>query len=160
MSERQKAILDAAVRVIAHTGVRGLRVEKLAAEADISTALIYYHFGNRAGLLRRALEHINDRAAAYTQHPATEATDPRDELEQLLLLEIQDTEAVRTNSTAWGELRASAVFTDDLREPLAEGGPVGGGGGGGARAAGGTGPGGTRAPPTPESGTHHTRRET
>ncbi|MFD9889781.1 TetR/AcrR family transcriptional regulator [Amycolatopsis sp. NPDC059027] len=120
MSERQKAILDAAVRVIAHSGVRGLRIEKLAAEADISTALIYYHFGNRAGLLRRALEHISDRAADYTQHTGTEATDPRGELEQLLLLEIQDTETVRINSTAWGELRASAVFTDDLREPLAE----------------------------------------
>ncbi|QUQ64712.1 TetR/AcrR family transcriptional regulator [Kutzneria sp. CA-103260] len=117
MSERQKSILDAAVRVIARTGVRGLRVEQLAAEAGISTALIYYHFGDRAGLLRRTLEHINDRAADYTR---AAAADPRAELELLLLQEMQDTEAVRTNSTAWGELRATAVFSDELREPLAE----------------------------------------
>jgi len=118
MSERQKSILDAAVRVIARTGVRGLRVEQLAAEAGISTALIYYHFGDRAGLLRRTLEHINDRAADYTDPSA--AADTRAQLDLLLLHEMQDTEAVRTNSTAWGELRASAVFNDELREPLAE----------------------------------------
>ncbi|MFI9379574.1 TetR/AcrR family transcriptional regulator [Kutzneria sp. NPDC052558] len=113
MSERQKSILDAAVRVIARTGVRGLRVEQLAAEAGISTALIYYHFGDRAGLLRRTLEHINDRAADYTQSTGVE-------LDLLLLQELQDTEAVRVNSTAWGELRATAVFNEELREPLAD----------------------------------------
>ncbi|MEV4898166.1 helix-turn-helix domain-containing protein, partial [Nonomuraea sp. NPDC055795] len=43
-SDRQRQILEAAVRVIAHSGVRGLRVEKLSAEAGVSTALIYYHF--------------------------------------------------------------------------------------------------------------------
>lgn len=120
MSERQSLILQAAVRVIARDGVRGLRVEKLAAEAGISTALIYYHFGDRAGLLRRTLEFINDCAATYTQGAATAAADPRAELELLLLLELQDTTAVRENSTAWGELRASAIFNDDLRQPLGE----------------------------------------
>lgn len=45
MSDRQTLILEAPIRVTAQSGVRGLRVEKLAAEAGISTALIYYHFG-------------------------------------------------------------------------------------------------------------------
>ncbi|REH33047.1 AcrR family transcriptional regulator [Kutzneria buriramensis] len=117
MPDRRNSILDAAVRVIARAGVRGLRVEELAAEAGVSMALIYYHFGDRAGLLRRTLEHINDRAASYTRKPA--GPDPRREVERLLLLELQDTDEVRVNSTAWGELRATAVFDDDLREPLA-----------------------------------------
>ncbi|MFN8032154.1 MAG: TetR/AcrR family transcriptional regulator [Mycobacterium sp.] len=112
-------ILEAAIRVIAQSGVRGLRVEKLAAEADVSTALIYYHFGNRAGLIRRALEFINDRAARYTEQ-ALASKDPRAQIEQMLLLEIQGTPRVRENSIAWGELRASAVFNDELREPLRE----------------------------------------
>lgn len=38
---------------------------------------------------------------------------------ELLLLELQDTPEVRENSTAWGELRASAVFDPVLREDLA-----------------------------------------
>ena len=86
MSNRQTQILEAAVRVIAQHGVRGLRVETLAAEAGVSTALIYYHFQNRAGVLRRALDHINDRAALYTESAFTE-TDPRAQLEQMLQLE-------------------------------------------------------------------------
>lgn len=120
MFERQQKILEAAVRVIARSGVRGLRVEKIAAEAGISTSLIYYHFTNRAGLLRRTLEFVSDRAAAYTEEAAAEAADPRGELELLLFGELQETQAVRENSTAWGELRASAVFAPELREPLAE----------------------------------------
>ncbi|MFD6511794.1 TetR/AcrR family transcriptional regulator [Rhodococcus sp. NPDC060176] len=117
MSNRQTQILEAAVRVIAQHGVRGLRVETLAAEAGVSTALIYYHFQNRAGVLRRALDHINDRAALYTESAFTE-TDPRAQLEQMLLLEFQNSPKIRENSIAWGELRASAVFADELREPL------------------------------------------
>lgn len=117
MSDRQAMILESAVRVIAQSGVRGLRVEKLAAEAGISTALIYYHFGSRAGLIRRTLEYVNDRAARYTEQ-ALASRDPRAQLEQMLLLEIQGTPTVRENSIAWGELRASAVFNDELREQL------------------------------------------
>lgn len=120
MFERQQRILEAAVRVIARSGVRGLRVEKIAAEAGISTSLIYYHFTNRAGLLRKTLEFVSDRAAAYTEEAAAGAGEPRAELELLLFGEFQDTQVVRENSTAWGELRASAVFTPELREPLAE----------------------------------------
>ncbi|MFE4516569.1 TetR/AcrR family transcriptional regulator [Kitasatospora sp. NPDC056783] len=113
--------MEAAARVIARRGVRGLRVEELAAEAGVSTALIYYHFKDRTGILRQTLEFINDRAGRYTTERAADAPPPtpREELEQSLLLELQDTAEVRENSTAWGELRASAVFEEALREDLA-----------------------------------------
>ncbi|WP_302168754.1 TetR/AcrR family transcriptional regulator [Streptomyces sp. TBY4] len=114
--------MEGAARVIARRGVRGLRVEELAAEAGVSTALIYYHFKDRAGILRATLEFINDRAGRYTteRDPGHPPLDALGELEQTLLLEFQDDPAVRENSTAWGELRASAVFDPDLREDLAE----------------------------------------
>ncbi|MFD3474804.1 TetR/AcrR family transcriptional regulator [Streptomyces sp. NPDC058695] len=113
--------MEAAARVIARRGVRGLRVEELAAEAGVSTALIYYHFKDRAGILRRTLEFINDRAERYTTERDADAEPltPRQELERTLLLELQDDPVVRENSTAWGELRASAIFDPDLREDLA-----------------------------------------
>ncbi|MGK4580296.1 TetR/AcrR family transcriptional regulator [Kitasatospora sp. HPMI-4] len=121
MAGRRTAILEAAARVIARRGVRGLRVEELASEAGVSTALIYYHFKDRTGILRQTLEFISDRAEHYTREQVTagEPLGPREELEQVLLLEFQDTPEVRENSTAWGELRASAVFEPDLREDLA-----------------------------------------
>lgn len=120
MADRQALILEAAVRVIARNGVRGLRVEELAAEAGVSTALIYYHFKDRAGLIRRTMAFISDRATGYTDEALAGTDDARGALLQLLLGELQDTPRVRENSTAWGELRASAVFDADLRAALAE----------------------------------------
>lgn len=125
MTDRRTAILEAAARLIARRGVRGLRVEELAAEAGVSTALAYYHFKDRAGILRHTLEFINDRAERYTGSldlAAAHPSDPRKTLEQSLLLEFQDVPAVRENSTAWGELRASAIFEPELREDLARAG--------------------------------------
>ncbi|MDV5149183.1 TetR/AcrR family transcriptional regulator [Streptomyces sp. SBC-4] len=121
MASRSTQILEAAARVIARRGVRGLRVEELAEEAGVSTGLIYYHFKDRTGILRHTLEFINNRAERYTaaQDEAAEPLSPREELDQVLLLELQDTPEVRENSTAWGELRASAVFDPVLREDLA-----------------------------------------
>ncbi|WP_329285947.1 TetR/AcrR family transcriptional regulator [Streptomyces sp. NBC_00691] len=121
MSSRSTQILEAAARVIARRGVRGLRVEELAAEAGVSTGLIYYHFKDRTGILRHTLEFINDRAERYTtqRDPDEEPLGPRGELDEVLLLELQDTPEVRENSSAWGELRASAVFDPVLREDLA-----------------------------------------
>ncbi|MFD9406977.1 TetR/AcrR family transcriptional regulator [Streptomyces sp. NPDC059989] len=120
MADRQALILEAAVRVIARNGVRGLRVEELAAEAGVSTALIYYHFKDRAGLIQRTLAFISDRATGYTDEALKGTDDARGALLQLLLSELQDTPRVRENSTAWGELRASAIFDADLRATLAE----------------------------------------
>ncbi|MCX4694776.1 TetR/AcrR family transcriptional regulator [Streptomyces sp. NBC_01408] len=118
---RRTHILEAAARVIARSGVRGLRVEEVAAEAGVSTSLLYYHFKDRTGLLRQTLEFINDRAERYTttRDVDAEPLSPREELAQTLLLELQDTAEVRENSSAWGELRASAVFDEVLREDLA-----------------------------------------
>ncbi|MFK0252293.1 TetR/AcrR family transcriptional regulator [Streptomyces sp. NPDC090445] len=120
MADRQALILEAAVRVIARSGIRGLRVEELAAEAGVSTALIYYHFKDRAGLVQRTLAFINDRAIGYTEEALQGAEDARDALLRLLLSELQDSDRVRENSIAWGELRASAVFDDSLRANLVE----------------------------------------
>lgn len=107
MSDRRRAILEGAARVIARRGVRGLRVSDLAAEAGVSTALIYYHFKDRTGILRHALAFISDRADRYTGAAgevgaAPSAADPRRPLERILLLEFQDLPEVRENSTAWG----------------------------------------------------------
>jgi AcrR family transcriptional regulator len=117
MTDRRTTILEAATRMIAQAGVRGLRVEQVAEQAGVSTALIYYHFGDRAGLLRQTLAFIYERADRYTA-PGPGATDAHTALERVLLLELQDDEAVRENSTAWGELRSTAIFETDLREQL------------------------------------------
>lgn len=120
MSSRQTRILEAAARLIARRGVRGLRVEELAVDAGVSTGLIYYHFGDRAGLLKKTWEFINERAERYTTSGRDPEGDPRGYLEDMLLFELQDVPEVKENSTAWGEFRASAVFTPELGRQVHE----------------------------------------
>ncbi|MFE3026752.1 TetR/AcrR family transcriptional regulator [Nocardia tengchongensis] len=117
MTDRQAQILEATVRVLAEDGVRGLRIGRVAAEAGVSTALIYYYFDDRAGVLRRALEHLDRRAAAHIE-AAPRGGSPRVALEEMLLVELQGAVEVRRECIAWGEFRASAVFEAELRDPL------------------------------------------
>ncbi|MFJ9576903.1 TetR/AcrR family transcriptional regulator [Streptomyces sp. NPDC101191] len=123
VTDRRAAILEAAARLIARRGVRGLRMDELATEAGVSTALVYYHFKDRAGILRHTLGFLTDRARRYsTARDGHEPTEPLDSLEESLLLEFQDRADLRENGIAWGELRAGAIFEPELRGPVAEAG--------------------------------------
>jgi AcrR family transcriptional regulator len=108
-ADRKQAILDAAIAVIARRGVRGLRVEQVAAEAGVAVSLIYYYFDNRTGLVRATLDHANERAAASAHEGSAEA---------MLLAELDDGAHVRDTSVVWGEVLASAVFEPSLRDQL------------------------------------------
>jgi AcrR family transcriptional regulator len=110
------ALLDAACRSIAQKGLRGLRVEEVARDAGVALSLIYYYFGDRATLLRSALEHVGQRAASYTE--VDDETSGRDALIASLVAEIQDVVTIRENSGAWGEFRDAAVFDELLRPTL------------------------------------------
>jgi AcrR family transcriptional regulator len=114
MSDRRTALLAAAVEEIALKGTRGMRVEEVAKRAQVSPALIYHHFGDRATLLQSALVYVGERATYTEQGEGT----AREKLLANLLDEIQDDPAVRTNSTAWGELRDSAIFNEALRPAI------------------------------------------
>jgi AcrR family transcriptional regulator len=118
MSDRRSAILDAAIRVIARRGVRGLRVEQVAAEAKVAVSLLYYYFDNRNGLVRATLEHANERAASTVR--TAERGTGRDKAESSLLAELDDGDHVRDTSVVWGEVLASAVFEPELRAQLRE----------------------------------------
>ena len=47
-------LMDAAVRLTARTGARGLTARAIGAEAEVNQALIFYHFESVEGLLRAA----------------------------------------------------------------------------------------------------------
>jgi AcrR family transcriptional regulator len=118
MSDRKIEILDAACRVIARRGVRGLRVEEIAREAGVSVALIYYYFEGRAELLRRALAHVNERAGDYTRPRLPADASAPDALVDMLLREMQDDPTVVESVIVWHELLASAIFEPALREAV------------------------------------------
>ncbi|GGL29937.1 helix-turn-helix transcriptional regulator [Phycicoccus endophyticus] len=62
-------LMDAAVRLTASAGARGLTARAIGAEAGVNQALIFYHFDGVEGLLRAAYERatramVEDYAAA------------------------------------------------------------------------------------------------
>jgi AcrR family transcriptional regulator len=52
----RERILEAATELFAQQGYAGTGVDQLAARSGIAKTAIYYHFGNKAGLLAAALE--------------------------------------------------------------------------------------------------------
>lgn len=117
MSEKIARILTAATTCIARSGVRGMRVNDVAAEAGVSPGLLYYHFTDRAGLLAATLEYIN-KQVSKDDAASLDAEDRSRHFRHLLLDEIKDDADVRRNSVAWNELRACSIFEQELAEPL------------------------------------------
>jgi AcrR family transcriptional regulator len=81
----------------------------VAEEAGISRALVSYYFPTKAELLAAALGYAESRAISEIQARTPSGTVP-ERLEQMLLLEIDDSPAVRDNWIIWGELTQAAVF--------------------------------------------------
>jgi AcrR family transcriptional regulator len=116
--ERREAILTAAARVIARSGVRGLRVEEVASEAGVSPPLLYYHFASRQGLIRAALERASDKAPSAALRADAGPASGYEAVEEALLAELDEERAVRDNAIVWGEVSATAVFEPELREDV------------------------------------------
>jgi AcrR family transcriptional regulator len=55
--EGRQALIDAAIRVVARSGLRGLTYRAVAREAGVTQGLVAHHFGSREQLIRDALEH-------------------------------------------------------------------------------------------------------
>lgn len=116
---RREAILAAAARLISRHGVRGLRVEEVAAEAGVSAPLLYYHFTSRQGLIRAALGRAGDRAPSSALRDKSGAGDGYGAVRDALLAELSEDQPVRDNAVVWGEVSASAVFEPELRAEVA-----------------------------------------
>lgn len=61
-NEGRDALVDAAARVIARDGFRGLTYRSVAREANVTHGLVSYHFGSRDVLVREALGRVAETA--------------------------------------------------------------------------------------------------
>ena len=119
-STREK-LLKAASASIAESGVRGLRIEDVAARADVAVSLLYYYFKSRAGLLQATMEFSNERAPTFSLDEIFESEESAYQLlEGAMLREFGSSPEVRENCVVWNELTASAVFDEELRKQIDE----------------------------------------
>lgn len=78
VGERRRALVDAAIRVIARDGVAGATTRAIVAEADMSLASLHYAFGSREELLRVVVGVVTEqegRAALASMLPTALAAD-------------------------------------------------------------------------------------
>ncbi|MFJ9896003.1 TetR/AcrR family transcriptional regulator [Streptomyces sp. NPDC091280] len=70
--EGREALLDAAVRVVARGGLRGLTYRAVAEEAGVTHGLVVHHFGTRDALIEEALTHaIRSSLSSSDLEPGT-----------------------------------------------------------------------------------------
>ncbi|MER6831660.1 TetR/AcrR family transcriptional regulator [Streptosporangium sp. NPDC000563] len=65
-AERREQILDAATRAFARTGYTATGLDDLAAEAELTRAMLYRHFDSKAGLYRAVLDRARARLSEAT----------------------------------------------------------------------------------------------
>ena len=70
----RQALLDAAVRVVAAAGLRGLTYRAVATQAGVTQGLVAHHFGSRGELIRATLEQA---AAESIERSSLEPTSGR-----------------------------------------------------------------------------------
>lgn len=79
VAERRRALIDAAVRVVARDGVAGATTRAVVAEAGMSLASLHYAFASREELLAAVISDVTaqeHRAAEDGLLPPGEPTDP------------------------------------------------------------------------------------
>ena len=115
---KRDQLLEATWAVIAQRGVHGLRVEDAAEAVGVANATVYYHFGDRAGLLAATMDY-NDSSAlsSPTRHASGTGLD---RVTASLIGDLGDSKRVRDNDIVWNDLNAAAVFDDDLRARISQ----------------------------------------
>lgn len=115
--DRKQAILAAVCRLVARGGVELVRTNGVAKEAGVSSALIFYYFGTRQELLRRAFEYADARSETGPCGGDTEES-ALDKVRRTLLGQIDDAEVVRQKWVLRSEMSAAALFDPGLREAV------------------------------------------
>ena len=80
----RERILEAATELFSSLGYAGAGVDRLAERSGIAKTAIYYHFGNKEGLLAAVLERASTQWIEGIENAARQAGDPMQRLDNAL----------------------------------------------------------------------------
>jgi AcrR family transcriptional regulator len=115
MGQAKPLLLDAAREVFATRGFRGARTKEIADKAGVSEALLYRHFGSKAGLFEEAiLEPVNSFVGEFVERWRTEwdQTRPFHETVGAFMEGMYD--LMREHRSAVLALLAAEAFEDEM----------------------------------------------
>jgi len=113
------AWIDAATEVLVDQGIDHVRVDLLAAQLGVTRGSFYWHFRDRAELLRRVLQAWRERSTEQlTARLESASADPREQLRDVLSLPLRGRAALRAARIelalrAWARRDAMARQTID-----------------------------------------------
>jgi AcrR family transcriptional regulator len=99
--ERREQLLDATLELIDRDGWSALRINRVAAEADIAKSVIYAIFGSMEGLQRAVMRREQDRAFALSEHALAAARAETDPVQAITAGLEAFLEGVAAEPTTW-----------------------------------------------------------
>jgi TetR/AcrR family transcriptional regulator len=118
-TERSIRILEAACRVIVREGAHGLRMSRVAEEADVSKALVHYYFATRQDLLRNAFVFSEQRWQAAVDGELASVATGAARVERILLVSVHPALAYSEQRALGNEVWSSLRSDEDLRPVVA-----------------------------------------
>jgi DNA-binding transcriptional regulator YbjK len=121
VTDRRTEILDAALRVLAEQGMRGLTHRAVDAAAAIAPGSTSYYFRSRAALVTGCVERLLELDVEREVHDLARSAPP-DLLDVLVAVAVSMATTQRHRTLARYELSLAAVRDPDLRTALLAGG--------------------------------------
>lgn len=88
-SDSAGRILDAAVELFSKSGFARTTIRQIAERAQANSALIYYYFGNKGGLLEALVARMHDGVHANLERSLALRGTPREKLERFIRLQVE-----------------------------------------------------------------------
>ena len=117
---RRSAILDAVVRVIIDIGYTDMTVADVAKQADVSSALVHYHFDSKAALICAALRVASDDDKQLRDSVATSGGTAIGRLDRVMCGSLPDDPAPDASWLLWIETWGETRRRPELREVMAD----------------------------------------
>jgi AcrR family transcriptional regulator len=120
-ASRRDRVLSAAIDEFADYGLAGARVDRIAERAEVNKQLIYYYFGDKAGLFDTAIQHM---ATSFKRVRAALPDDPAKKLvayfdgatqDQSIIRMLQWEALTHESGTPWIE---DVARTADLQQAV------------------------------------------
>ena len=113
--EPEKALLDAAERLLVEFGHAGVTTRALAAEAGVNHGLVHYYFGSVENLLARVLERFTEGMIERQRAMYASETTFLEKWRTAMLYLVED----REYQKVWWELQALAWNRPELQKRVA-----------------------------------------
>jgi AcrR family transcriptional regulator len=94
--ETRRQLFETALRLFRKKGFDGTSADDIAAEAGVSRATFFNHFGNKAAVLRFFGQDLEERVSALLEHRDASGS-PLEELRRILLVMAKEAEGQREN---------------------------------------------------------------